>query len=88
MDLGNIVFSYISFFMFPFSSFLCFVFPVDLRLTYVYVVLGTTCNIYVVVFLGWQAAYRSGYGLREVRASQFPSLKSGFLSYCVGYSIR
>ena len=35
--------------------FLCFFFPIDLRLSCVCVVIGTTCTIYVVVFLGWQA---------------------------------
>ena len=47
-------------FLFAFLSFLFlfvlrFFFPIDLRLSCVWVVIDTTCNIYVVVFLGWQA---------------------------------
>ena len=53
-------FCFRSFFVFSlpclFFSFLYdFFFPIDLRLSCVCVVLCTTCNIYVVVFLGWQA---------------------------------
>ena len=51
-------FSFFAFFYFLstfFLSFLCFFFPIELRLSCVYVVTGTSCNIYVVVFLGWQA---------------------------------
>ena len=58
-------FSFLSFFVFSLScfffpflylfSFLCFVFPIDLRLSCVCLAIGTTRNIYVVVFLGWQA---------------------------------
>ena len=49
-----------SFLSFPFFSylwfsFLCFFCPIDLRLTCVCVVIGTMCNIYGVVFPGWQA---------------------------------
>ena len=66
-SLALLVFSFLSF---PFSFFaflsslsfflssflfLCFFFPIDLRLSCVCVVIGTTCNIYAVVFLGWQA---------------------------------
>ena len=47
-----LVFSFLSFIFF---SFLCFFSPIDLRLSCVCVVTGTTCDIYVVVFLGWQA---------------------------------
>ena len=61
--LAFLVFYFLSF---PFSLFrflvfslylffLCFLFPIDLRLSCVCVVIGTTCNIYVVVFLGRQA---------------------------------
>ena len=46
----SLVFSFL--YLLVFSLFL---FPIDLRLTCVCVVIGTTCNIYVVVFLGWQA---------------------------------
>ena len=46
------VFLYVHSFLF---YFLCFFFPINLRLTCVCVVIGTTCNIYVVVFTGWQA---------------------------------
>ena len=44
-----------SFLSFIFFSFLCFFSPIDLRLSCVCVVIDTTCNIYVVVFLGWQS---------------------------------
>ena len=47
---------FFSFLSFPLSSFLFFV--SFLQLTYAcraYVVIDTTCNIYVVVFLGWQS---------------------------------
>ena len=44
-----------SFLSFIFFSLLCFFFPIDLRLSCVCVVIGTTCNIYVAVFLAWQA---------------------------------
>ena len=44
-----------SFFSIIFFSFLCFFFPIDLRLSCVCVVIGTTCNIHVVVFVGWHA---------------------------------
>ena len=44
-----------SFLSFIFFFFLCFFSPIDLRLSCVCVVINTTCNIYVVVFLGWQA---------------------------------
>ena len=45
------------FLLFPFLSILfllvlCFFFPIDLHLSCVCVVIDTTCNIYVVVFLG------------------------------------
>ena len=40
---------------FPFLSLLCFFFPIDLRLFSVCVVIDITCNICVVVYLGWQA---------------------------------
>ena len=41
---------------FPLSSFFFFFFfPIDLRLSCVCVVIGTTCNMHVSVFLGWQA---------------------------------
>ena len=47
--------------MHPFPSlslfFLCFFFPIDLRLLCVCVVIDTTCDIYVIDFLGWQAGY-------------------------------
>ena len=53
-----VCFDFMSFLSFPLSSFLFFVsfFQFDLRLSSVCVVIGTTCNIYVVVNLGWQAA--------------------------------
>ena len=57
------LFRFVSFFFyflsFPLSSFLLFVSisPVDLCLSCVCVVIDTTCNIYVVVFLGWQSEY-------------------------------
>ena len=46
---------------FPFLYLLLFslfLFPIDLRLSCVCVVIGTTCNIYVVVSLGWQRYIR------------------------------
>ena len=52
------LFAFVSFF--PFLSlffFSQFLFPIGLRLTCVCVVLGTTCNIYVVVFIGWQEVF-------------------------------
>ena len=52
-----------SFLSFIFFSFLCFFFPIDLRLSCVCVVIYTTCNIYVVVFLGWQAVYSVSPGV-------------------------
>ena len=68
--LAFLVFSIISFpfSFFAFLYFLSFVlqyfflffvvfFSNDLRLSCVCVVIGTTCNIYVVVSLGWQAVY-------------------------------
>ena len=50
---------FFSFLSFPSSSFLFFVSfsPIDLRLSCVCVVINTTCNIYVVIFLGWQSEY-------------------------------
>ena len=43
---------------FPFLYLPFFFFsPIDLRLSCVCVVIDTTCNIYVVVFLGWQSEY-------------------------------
>ena len=50
-------FAFLSCLSFPLSPFLFFVsfFPIDLRLSCVCVVIGTPCNIYVVVFPGWQA---------------------------------
>ena len=50
---------FFSFLSFPLSSFLFFVpfSPIDLCLSCVSVVIDTTCNIYVVVFLGWQSEY-------------------------------
>ena len=63
--LSFLCFSCLSFFVFRFLvlSFLyllffsfCFFFPIDLRLSCVCVVIGTTCKIYVVVFLRWQAS--------------------------------
>ena len=50
--LRFLVFSFLSFILF---SFLSFFFPIDLRLSCVCEVIGSTCNIYVVVFLGRQA---------------------------------
>ena len=48
----------LSFRFFPLSSyfvsFICLFFPTELRLLCVCVVMGTMCNVYVVVFLGWQ----------------------------------
>ena len=61
----------ISSFFFPFLSFIlfssCFFSPIDLRLSCVCVVIYTTCNICVVVFLGWQAVYYLvvGFSKRE-----------------------
>ena len=52
---------YLFFFLAPYTHFLsslffvCFFFPIDLSLLCVCVVIDTTWNIYVVVFLGWQA---------------------------------
>ena len=43
------------FLYFIFFFFVCFFSPIDLRLSCVCVVIDTTGNIYVVVFLGWQA---------------------------------
>ena len=69
---SNLIFSFL-FFSLPFRllfriifdssllfSFLFFpsFFPMGLSLTCVCVVIGTTCNIYVVVFSGWQAVQR------------------------------
>ena len=51
-----LVLSFILFSFFASFSFLFFVFPIDLSLTCVCVVISTTCNKYVVVFSGWQAA--------------------------------
>ena len=53
-------FVWFRFFLFSFHSFiffffLCFFSPIDLRLSCVCVVIDTTCNIYVVVFLRWQS---------------------------------
>ena len=55
-------FFFLLLFRFLFVSFLSFIFsfiyffsPIDLRLSCVCVVVDTTCNIYVIVFLGWQA---------------------------------
>ena len=50
-------FAFFSFISFPFSSLLFFVsfFQIDLSLTCVCVVIGTTRNIHMVVFPGWQA---------------------------------
>ena len=48
-------FSFLSFLSFLVLFVLCFFFPIDLRLSCVCVVIDTTCNVYVVVFLGWQA---------------------------------
>ena len=53
-------FFFFRFLLFSFLSFLfifvlCFFFPIDLRLSCVCVVIDTTCNIYVVVFLGGQS---------------------------------
>ena len=74
--LPLLVLFFLAFLFFPFSlcflSFpllslffvLCFFFPIDLRLTCVCVVIGTACNIYVVVFPGWQAVI-VGFSRRE-----------------------
>ena len=53
----SVFFASLSFLSFPLSSFLFFVsfFPIGLRLSCVCVLIETTCNMYVVVFLGWQA---------------------------------
>ena len=48
-----------------FFSFLCFFSPIDLRLSCVCVVIDTTCNIYVVVFLGCQSEFIVGFSRRE-----------------------
>ena len=53
-------FSFFRFLVFSFISFISVLllvhfFPIDLRLSYVCVVTGTTCNTNVVAFLGWQA---------------------------------
>ena len=56
-------FIYLFFFLAPcthflsFLFFVCFFFPIGLRLLCVCVVIDTTCNIYVVVFLGWQVVW-------------------------------
>ena len=51
--------AFCSFLSFPFSSYLFFVYffstQIDLRLSCVCVMIDTTCNIYVVVYHGWQA---------------------------------
>ena len=53
--LSRVLFLFFLFFS-VFSFILIYFFPIDLSLTCVCVVIGTTCNIYVVVFSGWQAA--------------------------------
>ena len=65
---------HLSFFVFRFLFFfpLCLLFfwllfLFDLRLPCVCVVIGTTCNIYMVVFLGWQAVYSRFFQARVVR---------------------
>ena len=71
------------FIFFPFLSFIflsriCFFFPIDLRLSCVCVVIGTACNKYVVVFLGWQAAYFlnvSGGGMNCVSCDILRSMR-------------
>ena len=55
-----VLFFFFRFLLFSFLSFLflfvlCFIFSIDLRLSCVCVVIDTTCNVYVEVFLGWQA---------------------------------
>ena len=42
-------------FFFSFLPFICSFSPIDLRLPCVYLVIDTTCDTYVVVFLGWQS---------------------------------
>ena len=49
-----VLFYFISFLLFP-LLFFASLFPIDLSLTCVCVVKCTTCNIYVVVFPGWQS---------------------------------
>ena len=56
----SLLFSFCRFFVFSFFfliffTFVCCFIPIDLRLSCACVVTGTTCKIYVVVFLGWQA---------------------------------
>ena len=55
------VFSFLSFIF----SFLRFFFPIDLRLSCVCVVIGTTCSIYVVVFFSRVASGIVGCSRRE-----------------------
>ena len=52
-----VFFVFFSFLSFIFFFFLCLFSPIDLRLSCVCVVIDTTCNTYVVVFLGWQSEY-------------------------------
>ena len=63
---------WLPFFFFPsfvFSSFLYFVFPIVLRLSCICVVIGTTCNVYVVDFLGGKRYTRFSGGSSETCAS-------------------
>ena len=56
------------YFVFPFLYlffFSCFLFLIDVRLSCVCVVIGTTCNIYVVVFLGGESGILVGFSRRE-----------------------
>ena len=62
-------FAFFSLLSFVFFSFLCFFFPFDLRLSCVCVVISTTCNIYEVVFLGWQEIVFSRREYRDVDIS-------------------
>ena len=55
------------FFSFIFFSLLCFFFPIDLRPSCMCVVISTTCNMQVVVFLGWQAVISRFFRARVVR---------------------
>ena len=64
-----IIFRFLAFFSFLFfywAYFLCLIlFRINMRLSCVCVVIDTTCNIFVVVFLGWQAVYIVVFSRRE-----------------------
>ena len=72
--LSFLFFSFLSFFVFSFSClffpflhlfFSLLVFPIDLRMSCVCVVIDTTCNIYIRGSLSWVASGVVGFSRRE-----------------------